>query len=376
MNEAQRRRQRLRVAAFLSVTVTALVILLVLLGRSESLFSRQATLHASFDDVGGLLVGSTVRLAGVEVGVVEGIHFSPDPKIKRVNVDLGVAARYLERVHQDSVARMSSKGLLGDMVVDITVGEASQPPVQDGATLRSAEAASLAHAMEEAEQVIGGVKGLVNDVDQRVKDVLTPQVAQDVGRITHSAAALIDDVRDGQGLAHRLVYDRALADEAGALAARADHGMVQLDALLTQARDGDGLLHGLLYAKGGARTAEDLRRMADDFAGVADQVRTGPGLAHTLVYEDQRRGLFEDLGETAEETDQGKGTLGGLLKDPTAYEDLTSLLGNLRRNDLLKTVIRLTISKDGLARPEPKAPAYGGSGAAGRAKRPRDGSTP
>jgi hypothetical protein len=40
------------------------------------------------------------------------------------------------------------------------------------------------------------------------------------------------------------------------------------------------------------------------------------------------------------------GTLGGLLKDPTVYEDLNTVLGNVKRNTLFKALIRYTVEED------------------------------
>jgi phospholipid/cholesterol/gamma-HCH transport system substrate-binding protein len=269
---------------------------------------------------------------------------------------------------------MNSKGVLGDMVVDITIGDARQPALEDGATIRTAEAASLSRTLEEVEQVIGGVQTLVSDVNARVRETLTPQIASDVGRITHSTAELLEGVEQGGGLAHQVIYDKRLAADATATVRDAQHAserlgrsLARVDELLTRVRDGDGLLHGLIYADGGTQTAEDFRRLASDFAAVSESVRRGPSLAHSVLYDPDQAELVDDLGQMArilrrlaEEMDEGKGTVGGLLKDPTAYQNLTELLGNLKRNALLKAAIRLTIQKDSLVRPS--EPAYGGSG--------------
>ena len=40
----------------------------------------------------------------------------------------------------------------------------------------------------------------------------------------------------------------------------------------------------------------------------------------------------------------GKGTIGALLVDPTVYEDLKVLLGNARRNDAVKAIVRAAIA--------------------------------
>jgi hypothetical protein len=43
---------------------------------------------------------------------------------------------------------------------------------------------------------------------------------------------------------------------------------------------------------------------------------------------------------------QGKGTLGALLVDPSVYEDLKMLLGNVQRNQALRALVRYSIQKD------------------------------
>jgi phospholipid/cholesterol/gamma-HCH transport system substrate-binding protein len=76
-----------------------------------------------------------------------------------------------------------------------------------------------------------------------------------------------------------------------------------------------------------------------------------------LIYEEDQTNLVQNLAEAsrlvkklAEEVDDGKGTVGGLLKDPTVYRDLKNVLGEVRRNVLLKALIRMTIDEDQIER--------------------------
>jgi phospholipid/cholesterol/gamma-HCH transport system substrate-binding protein len=43
---------------------------------------------------------------------------------------------------------------------------------------------------------------------------------------------------------------------------------------------------------------------------------------------------------------QGKGTLGALLVDPTVYEDIKSVVGNVERNEVLRALVRYSIKAD------------------------------
>ena len=43
---------------------------------------------------------------------------------------------------------------------------------------------------------------------------------------------------------------------------------------------------------------------------------------------------------------QGKGTVGALLVDPSVYEDMKLVLGNVERNDVLRALVRYSIKQD------------------------------
>jgi len=42
----------------------------------------------------------------------------------------------------------------------------------------------------------------------------------------------------------------------------------------------------------------------------------------------------------------GKGTVGALLVDPSVYEDMKLVLGNVQRNDVLRALVRYSIKQD------------------------------
>jgi phospholipid/cholesterol/gamma-HCH transport system substrate-binding protein len=54
---------------------------------------------------------------------------------------------------------------------------------------------------------------------------------------------------------------------------------------------------------------------------------------------------LDHLANILEKIDKGQGTLGGIINDPTIHEDLKSILGGAKRNNLLKYLIRQTIQK-------------------------------
>src|SRR5262249_22178331 len=43
----------------------------------------------------------------------------------------------------------------------------------------------------------------------------------------------------------------------------------------------------------------------------------------------------------------GEGTLGALVVDPSVYDDLRTVLGNVKRNKVLQELVRITVSNKG-----------------------------
>jgi phospholipid/cholesterol/gamma-HCH transport system substrate-binding protein len=290
-----------RVGVFVLLGFAALFAVVLLLGKQQSLFRHKLHLRASFANAAGLLVGSPVRLAGVDVGTVSGISFDQDLAHREVRVELSVSTAYAPRLRADSVAQLSSKGVLGDAVVDITVGSAAASPLHDHDAIRTQESMGYGEVTRDADAAIEDLRALVRTVQERINAVVTDDVAADVGRAAHSVAALTAAIEHGRGTAHELLYDRRLADDL-----RGAGASVQ-------------------------RSTTDIERVV---AAVRDDI------------------------------DHGRGTLGALLKDPALYDDARMLIGNASRHRVLRALIRYTVRRDGLkATPPPSSPKKQGEGA-------------
>src|SRR5215470_2111070 len=134
--EGNERGRKLRVGVFVLVGVAAFLGLVYALGARARLFEPRFTVHAEFTEVGGLVEGATVRLAGVQIGRVTGVNLPPHPGGK-VRVDLTIGRTFSDRIRKNSVARIETQGLLGDRIVEITVGDASAAPVAPGEVIAS-----------------------------------------------------------------------------------------------------------------------------------------------------------------------------------------------------------------------------------------------
>jgi phospholipid/cholesterol/gamma-HCH transport system substrate-binding protein len=90
---------------------------------------------AQFDRVGGIATGSDVRVSGVKVGTITAL--SLDPKTFLADVRFSVAGSV--QIPDDSVAQITSEGLLGSQFLSIAPG-ASDKMLKPGERLRYTQA--------------------------------------------------------------------------------------------------------------------------------------------------------------------------------------------------------------------------------------------
>jgi phospholipid/cholesterol/gamma-HCH transport system substrate-binding protein len=127
-------------------------------------------------------------------------------------------------------------------------------------------------------------------------------------------------------------------------------------------RAGDGTAHAIIYGDDGRRLVASLADTAGEAATILRDVRTGDGNAHELLYGDSAGDLNSnltamsgDLRAIVADVRAGRGTIGGLLVDPSIYEDVRRLVGNLERNEILRALVRYSIREDEARPPPPEA---------------------
>lgn len=365
----------LRVGVFVFVALVLATMAVFLIGDNRRAWDRKVTVRATFNDVVGLRPGSPVRMGGIDVGSVTSVKYADDPADPKIYVSLAIAREEARRVHPDTTARIVGKGLLGDKMVELIGGDPGSPSVKDGGFIHSeADPKDLGKALEKLEGVAQKADMTMEAVRKTSEQIADPQLAEDLRGSVKSLRTILDGVANKKdGLAHRLIFD---PEEAR----RVDHILANLDAttanlaqasadaraVAERAKTGPGLVHTLVYDD---KMAESTAGTMAELHGALKGVRTGNGLAHSMIYGDEdgstQRTLqnlaaaSEDLRKIVADVKAGRGTIGALLVDPSVYEDIKSMVGNVERNQVLRALVRYSIKQNEGQKPhvEAKDPA-------------------
>jgi len=122
------------VGLFMIAGILCLGYLTVKLGRMDVLGKKGYEVYAVFSNIGRLKTGSSVVIAGVEVGRVE--HISLDDY--RANVSLNIPSDI--KIQEDAIASVKTKGLIGEKYIEITPG-GSEKTLKPGGRIRDTQPA-------------------------------------------------------------------------------------------------------------------------------------------------------------------------------------------------------------------------------------------
>src|SRR5262245_17486170 len=312
------RSAQIRVGIFVFFALVTLMAAIFLLGSRTQYFQPQYTLKAVFSNVGYLLEGAGVYLAGVQVGRVGEIRFFEDIAAQKVLVSLRIARDYQERIRQDSVAVITSSGLLGDKYIDITLGSESEPELLDGMFIRTQEPADYGQLIRQGEAAVKNTIEITSSLAAITNSFQSSQAPMAVADLLTSLARTAKAIESGDGLVHALIYEqgneRIFADLAAATAALRD--------MLTGIKEGKGFLQTLLTDPN-PEVVRQLTKLLASAQKLLQDIEKGQGILHALIYDKQGGKVVKDfagavgkMNELLAKLQGQEGLLASLLNDP------------------------------------------------------------
>ena len=380
MTEKRETALKFRVGLFVLIALATFLAGVYALGARARLFEARYTIHADFTEVGGLVEGATVRLAGVQIGRVTAVNLPPHPGGK-VRVDLTIGRRFADRIRKNSVARIETQGLLGDRIVEITVGDASAAPVAPGEVIASRDPADFGKILSSGADTAKNVAALADALRETADQINKSKMIEDAASTVNKLGRVVDQVEHGRGWAHTLLYEEPVAlrrvndliastqtliariekgqgaagvlvsPESTASARRFVAAMDRISAMVEQPEREPGLLPGLLFDPKYKAVLDDQRVVSHNLRVISDRVAGGKGTLGSLVADSEDEGTLSltmqdlraavaNLKSISEKINEGEGTVGLLIADPTVYERLVTILDGAQRSFLLRSMIK------------------------------------
>lgn len=315
--------------AVFAIVMAGLLIFAV--GGSGGFFWQNYTLKAQFPNVAGLLSGSPVRIAGVEVGSVSAVQLLPTG----AEVWFSVRNDMRSLVTDRSMATIGSISLLGEGAVDIEPGPGGTPVPEWGYVRSGIAEGSIAQVTSLASDSILEARKLVEGIrrgDGTIGKLFTDEsLYRDFDALVMAAERVTTAIASGKGTVGKLTSDPRLYDEM-------QQSIANLSAITAKVRNGEGSLGQLLNDPALARS---VTTATANIESMTARLNKGEGTAGKLLTDDalyQRiDGMTARLDAVLRQLSDGEGTAGQLLRDKRLYENMNQTVAEIQS---LVTAIR------------------------------------
>ena len=309
------------------ISIFALVmagLLIFAVGGGGGMPWQNYTLKVRFGNVAGLMAGSPVRVAGVQVGTVDQVVLSETG----VEVWFNVKDTFRPLVTDRSKAVLGTISLLGEGAVDITAGTGGAPIPEWGYVSPGIAEGSIAQVATEATASLTQAKQLVADIRAgkgTIGKLFTDDsVYREFDGLVRAAERVARSVSDGKGTMGRLANDPKMYNELEA-------SLANLNAITSGLRKGEGSLGQLINDPAFAKT---LNQATSNLETMTAKLNRGEGTAGKLLNDDalykRIDGMAARLDTILQQLNDGQGTAGQLLHDKQLYENMNQTVSEVQ----------------------------------------------
>jgi len=135
-----------KIGLFLLAAVAGIALVVALVGIQRGLFTKKYTLHFTADRGTGFSKGMPVKLSGFRIGRLTDLSLNEHAM---VDITIEVEQKYAKWIRSDSKAKQVKEGLVGDGVIEVSVGSPDKPEIKDGESIAFVKTKGLDQIVEE-----------------------------------------------------------------------------------------------------------------------------------------------------------------------------------------------------------------------------------
>jgi len=360
--------RRFRVGLVVLIALFATMIGIFMIGQRANLFRKKFPYETRFDSAAGLVPGNVVSLNGVVVGNVLEVNLSGDPADRTVRVVYDVVRRWAPMLRKGTQASIKTRGLLGDKYIELAGGTAKEPEVPIGGQIPASQNAGIEKLLEgsgdlltDLSAIAKSLRAILGRTEQgegflgaiTSNSAESEQLGNSLNAALHSLTAVLRRVESGQGLVGKLLIDEKYGRETSASLANAVKSVERLLGQIDEGvRTGNGAIPALLSDPAGKQKVyalvDSLAVAAGNLARVTENLEKGNGALPILLHDEEfgraftgnLRSFAKSLDSIGKKLDDGTGTAGKLINDPSLFDAANRLAVGVNESALLRWLIK------------------------------------
>ena len=303
------KRIEMTVGIFVVVGMLAIATMIIKFGSADAFAYKDAlriSVHFNFAD--GILEKAPVRYAGVDIGRVEEIRLTDNPR-QRVILDLVIKKGV--NIRKKDYITINSLGLMSEMYVEIIPGDPMANLIKRGATFQGKDPVAL-------QQVVTSAKKVLEELEKGVQ--------------------IFSEAETKENIKHSLKNIRVLSEDV-------KHVSVSLKESVTIMRDlfvknKEDITDSISEFK---QNVKGMRKSVDAVERILARIERGEGLIGKMMVDkktsedfsenlEKLKTVLDDIHEISTEIKEGSGTIGMLVTDKEVSEKLKKLIDEIEKN--------------------------------------------
>lgn len=184
-----------KIGLFIVIAMAGLAVAAALIGLQKGYFTKKYSLHFTVDRGTGFVKGMPVKLSGFRIGRITSISLNDQAM---VDISTEIDSKYRKWIRSDSTVKLVKEGLVGDNIVEISVGSSDKPELNENDAIVYVKTK--------------GLDELADDIADKVKPVLS-EVSDIIGYINDPDGDLKKSIRNLELLTRNLETTRQHADK-------------------------------------------------------------------------------------------------------------------------------------------------------------------
>lgn len=293
---------KMRVGLTLFIGLIIFFLFVALVGTRGNYFSDTYELKILLKDTQGLREGTSVSLAGLKVGEIDAIEFTSSGEDNLVLLRLSVLQKHSHQITDKSSAKIETSGLLGEKLINISLGNPSESKLKDGDTLPVKESLTINKLTDNIEPILKNVNAVVGNLK-----------------------IITDSISQGKGTIGELVIKTTTADRLNSTLANVDK--------FTNALNRDNNSIGKLVNN--SELYDNINSLSHNLKLLTDSLSAGNGTLGKLFMDDS---LYNDLSSFTNKlnnligkTKSDSTIVGGVLNDKKVYKKFNLMIDELNK---------------------------------------------
>lgn len=242
----------IKVGIFIAGLTVILMLMVVSIGKENSIFDPKVEIKARVNNVSNLKPGSYVELKGIRVGTVTDIQIRSD---EEVEITLTILESQLRWIKSDAKVSISTAGLVGDKFLEIYNGTKEAPsfdPEKD--ILVSEDLADIKRIITKGESIATVAERILNKVDTILHNMddgkKIIETVNSLHKTSHNLEKISQELKEAQL--------GATIKNVNSSMAKLEKASGSMERIMGRIEEGPGTLNSMIYDDG---LHEDLRAL-------------------------------------------------------------------------------------------------------------------